>query len=309
MRPTLRQMQYLVAIADTGKFGEAAKLTNVSQPSMSAQIAEMEAQLGAVLIERGRQQAFLTPIGEEVVRRARLLLRDAEDLKSVVRADAQDLTGRIRLGVLPTIGAYLLPSVTRHLHSEHPDLRLIVREERTIDLERHLHDGHFDAVISTVEDHSDVDHEFLFQEDLWVCAAPDDPLAQKTGDVSLADLEGRTLLTLGYGHRLNLIIQSLAEVSGAHVNSEYEGTSLDAIRLMAEMGVGIAVFPSLYALIEARRDPDLIIRRINDTRASRQISLIWRMTSPLASRLRLLAGELREAAGSILHKVPARRKR
>ena len=309
MRPTLRQMQYLVAIADTGKFGEAAKLTNVSQPSMSAQIAEMEAQLGAVLIERGRQQAFLTPIGEEVVRRARLLLRDAEDLKSVVRADAQDLTGRIRLGVLPTIGAYLLPSVTRHLHSEHPDLRLIVREERTIDLERHLHDGHFDAVISTVEDHSDVDHEFLFQEDLWVCAAPDDPLAQKTGDVSLADLEGRTLLTLGYGHRLNLIIQSLAEVSGAHVNSEYESTSLDAIRLMAEMGVGIAVFPSLYALIEARRDPDLIIRRINDTRASRQISLIWRMTSPLASRLRLLAGELREAAGSILHKVPARRKR
>ena len=277
MRPTLRQMQYLVAIADTGKFGEAAKLTNVSQPSMSAQIAEMEAQLGAVLIERGRQQAFLTPIGEEVVRRARLLLRDAEDLKSVVRADAQDLTGRIRLGVLPTIGAYLLPSVTRHLHSEHPDLRLIVREERTIDLERHLHDG----VISTVEDHADVDHEFLFQEDLWVCAAPDDPLAQKTGDVSLADLEGRTLLTLGYGHRLNLIIQALAEVSGAHVNSEYEGTSLDAIRQMAEMGVGIAVFPSLYALTEARRDPDLIVRRINDVRASRQIS----------------------------HKVPARRKR
>jgi LysR family transcriptional regulator, hydrogen peroxide-inducible genes activator len=309
VRPTLRQMQYLVAIADTGKFGEAAKLTNVSQPSMSAQIAEMEAQLGAVLIERGRQQAFLTPIGEEVVRRARLLLRDAEDLKSVVRADAQDLTGRIRLGVLPTIGAYLLPSVTRHLHSEHPDLRLIVREERTIDLERHLHDGHFDAVISTVEDHADVDYEFLFQEDLWVCAAPDDPLAQKTGDVSLADLEGRTLLTLGYGHRLNLIIQSLAEVSGAYVNSEYEGTSLDAIRQMAEMGVGIAVFPSLYALIEARRDPDLIVRRINDARASRQISLIWRKTSPLASRLRLLAGELREAAGSILHKVPARRKR
>ena len=227
----------------------------------------------------------------------------------MVRADAQDLTGRIRLGVLPTIGAYLLPSVTRHLHSEHPDLRLIVREERTIDLERHLHDGHFDAVISTIEDHADVDYEFLFQEDLWVCAAPDDPLAQKTGDVSLADLEGRTLLTLGYGHRLNLIIQSLAEVSGAHVNSEYEGTSLDAIRQMAEMGVGIAVFPSLYALIEARRDPDLIVRRINDPRASRQISLIWRKTSPLASRLSLLAGELREAAGSILHKVPSRRKR
>ena len=309
MRPTLRQMQYLVAIADTGKFGEAAKVANVSQPSMSAQIAEMEAQLGAVLIERGRQQALLTPIGEEVVRRARLLLRDAEDLKAVVRADSQELTGRIRLGVLPTIGAYLLPSVTRHLHSEHPGLRLIVREERTIDLERHLHSGHFDTVISTIEDHADVDHELLFQEDLWVCAAPDDPLAQQAGDVSLADLEGRTLLTLGYGHRLNLIIQSLAEVSGAHVNSEYEGTSLDAIRQMAEMGVGIAVFPSLYALTEARRDPDLIVRRINDQRASRRISLIWRKTSPLSRRLRLLGGELRDAAELILHKEPARRKR
>ena len=215
MRPTLRQMQYLVAIADTGKFGEAAKATNVSQPSMSAQIAEMEAQLGAVLIERGRQQAFLTPIGEEVVRRARLILRDAEDLKSVVRADAQDLTGRIRLGVLPTIGAYLLPSVTRHLHLEHPELRLIVREERTIDLERHLHDGLFDTVISTTEDHTDVDHEFLFQEDLWICAAPDDPLAQKMGDITLSELKGRTLLTLGYGHRLNLIIQSLRWVSAS----------------------------------------------------------------------------------------------
>lgn len=309
MRPTLRQMQYLVAIADTGKFGEAAKVTNVSQPSMSAQIAEMEAQLGAVLIERGRQRAFLTPIGEEVVRRARLLLRDAEDLKAVVRADAQDLTGRIRLGVLPTIGAYLLPSVARHLHLDHPDLRLIVREERTIDLERHLHDGLFDTVISTIEDHADVDHEFLFQEDLWICAAPDDPLAQKVGDISLTDLRERTLLTLGYGHRLNLIIQSLAEVSGAYVNSEYEGTSLDAIRQMAEMGVGIAVFPSLYALTEARRDPHLIVRRINDPRASRQISLIWRSTSPLSGRLRLLAAELRETAGTILHKVDARPKR
>ncbi|RIJ17225.1 hydrogen peroxide-inducible genes activator [Henriciella mobilis] len=300
MRPTLRQLQYLVAIADTGKFGDAAKRVNVSQPSLSAQIAEMEAHLGTVLIERGRHGAFMTPTGEEAVRRARMILRDVEDLKAVVQSGGASLAGRIRLGVLPTIGPYLLPAATRHLHAKYPDFRLSVREERTIDLEAHLHDGRLDTVISTIEDHSDAGHAPLFEENLWVCAAPDDELAQSAGDVKLADLKGRSLLTLGYGHRFYHIIQSLAEAAGAHVSSEYQGTSLDAIRQMAEMGAGVAVFPSLYALTEARRDPDLVVRRIDDPMARREISLIWRQTSPLADRLEKLAEELRAAAVSVL---------
>lgn len=307
MRPTLRQLQYLVAIADTGKFGDAAKRVNVSQPSLSAQIAEMETHLGTRLIERGRHGAFLTPLGEEAVRRARLILRDVEDMRSVVQSGGATLAGRIRLGVLPTIGPYLLPAVTRHLHAKYPDFRLSVREERTIDLEAHLHDGHLDTVISTIEDHSDADHVPLFEENLWICAAPDDPLAQAAGDIPLSALSGRSLLTLGYGHRFNLIIQSLAEVAGAHVSADYEGTSLDAIRQMAEMGAGVAVFPSLYALTEARRDPDLVVRRIDDPLARREISLIWRRTSPLGDRLQKLAEELRAAAVTVLVGRPASR--
>lgn len=300
MRPTLRQMQYLVAIADTGKFGDAAKLMNVSQPSLSAQVAEMEAALGVILVERSRQGAMLTPAGEEFVRRVRNILREVEDLKAVARFGRKDLSGRLRLGILPTVGPYLLPFAVRDLHARFPALRLSVREERTIDLDEHLQAGEFDTIISTPEDHQNIGHAHLFTESLYICAPPEDTLSQAKGPVALSDLKGRSLLTLGQGHRLNTIIQQLADASGAEVSSEYEGTSLDAIRLMAEMGAGVAVLPSLYALSEARRDRALNARPIAHALAQRSISLIWRDTSPLAVSLEALVGPLSKAAASIL---------
>jgi len=212
MKPTLRQMEYLVAIADTGTFGEAAKRTFVSQPSLSAQVKDMEDHIGARLLERGRHGALLTPIGEEMVKRARLLLRQVEEMKVLGREAEGTLAGRIRLGVLPTVGPYLLPQATQRLHRAYPELRLFVREERTTDLKDHLSSGKFDVIIST------------------------------------------------------------------------PGTSLDAIRQMAAMGGSVAVLPSLYAISEAKRDPQLIVRQIIHPLAQRQISLIWRYSSPLAAK-------------------------
>jgi LysR family transcriptional regulator, hydrogen peroxide-inducible genes activator len=300
MRPTLRQMQYLIAVADTGKFGDAARAVNVSQPSLSAQIAEMEASLGVQLIERSRRGAMLTGAGEELVRRARRILREVEDLKAVARFGRRELSGRLRLGVLPTIGPYLLPLATRDLHTRFPDLRLSVREERTVDLDEHLQKGEFDTIISSPIDHENVHHEPLFSERLYVCAPAEDPLARGEGPVRLKDLKGRALLTLGQGHRLNAIIRELAAASGAEVSSEYEGTSLDAIRLMAEMGAGVAILPSLYALSEARLDRGLNARLIDHPLARREISLIWRDTSPLEASLKELAAPLRSAAAKLL---------
>jgi LysR family hydrogen peroxide-inducible transcriptional activator len=300
MRPTLRQMQYIVAIADTGKFGDAARAVNVSQPSLSAQIAEMEAALAVTLVERSRQGAMLTQAGEEFVRRARLILKEVEDLKAVAKFGQQHLAGRLRLGILPTVGPYLLPHAVRDLHARFPALRLSVREERTIDLDEHLQDGSFDTIVSTPEDHLNSGHEPLFTESLYISAAPEDPLSQEKGPVALSDLKGRSLLTLGQGHRLNSIIQQIADAAGAAISSEYEGTSLDAIRLMAEMGAGVAVLPSLYALSEARRDRNLCARPIAHELARRSISLIWRDTSPLAASLKMLAEPLAKAAASIL---------
>lgn len=300
MRPTLRQMQYLVAIAETGKFGEAAKAVNVSQPSLSAQVAEMEDALGVILVERSRQGAMLTRAGEEFVRRARNILRDVEDLKAVARFGRTELSGRLRLGILPTVGPYLLPHAVRDLHARFPALRLSVREERTIDLDEHLQAGDFDTIISTPEDHQNIGHEPLFTENLYICAPPEDPLSEGNGPVSLKELKGRSLLTLGQGHRLNMIIQQIADASGAEVSSEYEGTSLDAIRLMAEMGAGVAILPSLYTLSEARRDRTLNARPIAGDLARRPVSLIWRDTSPLSDSLRTLAAQLAKAASNIL---------
>lgn len=302
MRPTLRQMQYLIAVAETGKFGDAARQVNVSQPSLSAQIAEMEAGLGVVLIERSSRGALLTPAGEELVRRARAIIRDVEDLKAVAKLGRTELSGRLRLGVLPTIGPYLLPHVTGDLRARFPELRLSVREERTVDLDEHLQAGLFDTVISTPEDHPGTEYTHLFTERVYICPPPEDPLAQGEGPISLENLEGRELLTLGQGHRLSAITQQLATAAKGVVSSEYEGTSLDAIRLMSQMGAGIAVLPSLYALSEARRDRGLNIRIIDHPLAQRDIALIWRATSPLAASLKALSVYLRNAAAGVMAK-------
>ena len=308
MRPTLRQLQYIVAVADTGRFRDAALQLGVSQPSLSEQISDAEAQLGVTLIERARTGAVLTPAGVEVVRRARIVLTQVEDLKTVARQVTGDLAGRYRLGTLPTIGPYLLPSAVRELHQLYPDLRLGVREERTIDLDEKLNDGRLDMVISTAEDHLNSESMQLFDEQLYVCTASDDPIGGGNGPLKISALKGREVLSLGYGHRLSTVVQKLAEAAGAHVSTEYEGTSLDAIRQMAGMGAGIAIVPSLYAVMEASRDPHQIVRPIDHPLARRRISLVWRAGSPLEQNIQKLGLVFRDVAADLLDQGTKTRK-
>ena len=300
MRPTLKQLQYLIAIAETGKFNEAARSMNVSQPSLSTQIADMEIELGANLVERGRHGAILTPVGEDIVRRSRSIIRSVEELKSATKTDNTIRTNRIRLGVIPTVGPYLLPVATKTLHKQYPDLRMSVVEARTLDIDKLLRDGRLDTIISTAEDHPDSEAMPLFRESLWICVPPDSPLAEQKGDVKLSELKGMPLLSLGHGHHLNLAIYELAKQSGAYVSSEYEGTSLDAIRQMSAMGAGVAILPSLYALVEASRDTALVVRRIAHKKAERQISLIWRDTSPLKESFEQVAEVLKQSANALI---------
>jgi len=300
MRPTLRQLQYLVATADTGRFSDAAEQLHVSQPSLSAQIAEAEAHLGATVFERGRHGARVTPLGAEIVRRARYVLRQMEDMQSIARSGGLGLYGRVRMGVLPTIGPYLLPRATGALHRDFPDLRLSIREESTVELQEKLADGRMDVLISTPEDHAPTESAHLFRESLWIAVPSDDPLAQDTAPLDLKALADRPILTLGMGHRLTSLVSELAHAAGGFVSTDYEGTSLDAIRHMAALGAGVAVLPQLYVTCEARRDDILVYRRISAPMAERNIALVWRQGSPLHDGFLQLAEALRLAANSIL---------
>lgn len=300
MKPTLRQLQYLVAIDETGSFSGAARHTHVSQPSLSNQIMDMEAVLGVKLVERGRGGAPLTPVGAELVARARIILRDMEAFKTLAREAGQTFAGKIRLGTLPSVGPYLLPLAVRNLHKTYPDMRIFVREEKTVDLQRDLETGHLDLIISTPEDHMGMKTYALFEEQLYIGVAPDDPLARVQGDVTLAELKGRDLLSLGYGHKLALVVQQLADLSGARVSAEYEGTSLDAIRQMAAMGGAVAIMPSLYTSSEAHEDPGIVTRRIDHPQARRAISLLWRPSSPLSQKFAVIGDQLKAASNVLM---------
>lgn len=299
MRPTLRQLQYIVAVAETGRIGLAAAQLNVSQPSLSAQLSEVEADLGVILFQRGRAGARITPAGDEIVRRARLILRELQDLRAAAQGGGI-FQGRLRLGVLPSIGPYLLPGVVKRLHHEHPSFRLVVREENTRDLDEGLRSGRLDMIISTPEDHPGTQPAHLFEERLWVAVALDHPLADKTEPLQLRELRGQTFLTLGAGHRLSHIVAGLASRAGGRVSDEYEGTSLDAIRLMAASGAGIAILPSIYATTEARRGTDVSLIALKDPSANRDVALLQPLTPDPRPGSDVLADILRSEARRLL---------
>lgn len=304
MRPTLRQLEYIVAIADTGQVSLAASKLNVSQPSLSAQISEVEQDLGARLFQRGRAGAKITPVGEDVVRRARKILHDIQDLRTAAQGGGI-FQGRLRLGVLPSIGPYLLPGVVRRLHREHPSFRLIIREESTRDLDEGLRSGRLDMIISTPEDHPGTDQTKLFNERLWAAFARDHPLnptrhAAPHNRIALRALQGETFLTLGTGHRLSHVVAGLAATAGGRVSDEYEGTSLDAIRLMAATGAGVAILPSIYAATETRRGTDVDLAQIDDGAAQRQIALIGPRLPEPRQGSDVLAEALRSEAAQIM---------
>lgn len=273
MRPSLRQLEYIVTVARLGRFGLAAESLNVSQPSLSAQIAEAEAELGQRLFQRGRTGVVPTAMGAEVIVRAQRILRDVADLRAFAQGGAI-FGGRLRLGVLPSIGPYLLPPVVVRIHETHPDLRVLLREESTMGLEQGLKSGRFDMILSTPEDHPNTRQDALFTETLWVAVARDDPLAKAEGPVFAQHLRGRGFLTLDRGHRLSRIVYALASDCGGVVSDEYEGTSLDSLRLMAASGAGVAILPELYARQHLGRNTDVVIRPLGMDQANRKIALI-----------------------------------
>ena len=298
MRPTLRQMEYVVTIHRLGRFGLAAELLNVSQPSLSAQLAAIENELGVVLFERGRTGVRTTAKGEDFVKHAQKILSAVEDLRHKMQSTSP-FDGRLKLGVLPSLAPYLLPRVVKRIHQKQPDLRIIVREESTKTLETGLKAGEFDAIISTPEDHPNTIQHSLFQEPFWIAAATDDPILAQDGPIDITQLTNRRLLTLDNGHRLAKIVYDLAAQVNATVSDDFEGTSLQSVLLMAATGAGIGIIPELFARQNMREREEICVRPINATDIARRIAVLFRTGTPEHDGHQLLIECLRDSAAHL----------
>lgn len=277
--PSIRQLEYLVAVAETLHFRRAAERCNTTQPTLSEQLKALEDRLAIQLIERDRTRVVLTPVGLQVVEIARRVLRDVAEIRSVAETGGRELAGLLRLGVPPTIGPYLLPHVLPGLHADYPDLRLFIREAIPSQLPGALEDGSLDVIITMLPlRQEDLETVQLFREPLMLAVAADHAFAAR-GQIERHDLAGQDVLTLGPGHQLHDVVESLCREFGARLRQDFAGTSLDTLREMVVMGLGVTFLPGLYVRREIVTDPILRIIEIKGRTLSRTVGMAWRRSS------------------------------
>lgn len=286
--PTIRQLRYLIALSEVRHFRKAAEAMQISQPSLSLQISNLEALLGVRLVERGRGPVTLTLEGREVLARARRAVDEVRGIVDLTAALKTGLSGTIRLGTTPTIGPYLMPFVVERLHARYPDLRLYIREVAPRDLRGELLAGGLDVILTQLpEGGADLVTRRLFREPLMLAMPDDHDLVSKT-EVTEADLAGQNVLTLGPDYALHDQIAAICHQSGAMLARDYEGTSLDAIRQMVGMGMGVALLPRLYARSEIDgRSSNVVVRPFRRNAVVRSIGLVWRRAGNAATYDRL----------------------
>ena len=291
---TLRQLECLIAVEQTLHFRRAAELVGMSQPSLTAQIQNLEEAVSAKLVERSRSGVALTPIGREIADRARTVVEGAQSISDIARASKEGLGGTIRLGTSPTLGPYLLPHVVAALHRQYKDLRLYVRESAPRDLEFELAKGVHDIVLAQLP-LGGADHraDVLFREPLYLAIASDHPFA-KEKHISTSSLRGLEILSLGPQYNLYEQVSSLCQTFGATLSRDYEGTSLDALRQMAGMGMGAAFLPALYVHSEIKARSDVVALPVSGRSITRTIGLVWRKSAGRAEQYQSIAVAIRD---------------
>lgn len=292
--PSLRQLQYLLAVDDQRHFRRAAAKVGVSQPTLSAQLNTLEQTLGAQLVERSRSRVLLTPVGREIAEIARRILRDVQEIRDVATHKLGEPGGTIRLGLPPTIGPYLLPRVVPRIHRAYPDLKLYVREDVPLNLPDGLDQGKYDVVIMPVPVRDEgLEMVRLFREPLHLVVPADSDLSARD-QIERRELKNRSILTLETGHHLREQVQSLCEEFGAELRSEFEGTSLDTVRQMVGMGMGLSFLPGLYVHSVLSRDNSVKSIGLKGRALYRTIGLLWRDTSARKPEFEQLAQHIRD---------------
>lgn len=276
--PTLKQLQYLVALAETRHFRRAAELCFITQSTLSAGIRDLESVLEVEVAERTNRQVLLTRVGERIAEKARELLRDAEDVMDIARASHAPMTGEIRLGVIPTIGPFFLPTVMPALRARFQGLKLYLREDRTLQLLSRLADGELDlAVIALPFDTGDFRVEVLFEDELFLACARNHPLAGKEA-IDLESLDVDQLILLEEGHCLRDQTLEFCPDRNLRTSSPFEATSLHTLVQMVAADIGVALIPKLAVDASITNGANVALARTKMP-AFRQIGVAWRSSS------------------------------
>lgn len=302
-RPSIRQIEYFVAIVEAASFRRAAQRLRVSQPTLTNQILALEEALGLQLFERSRAGTVLTAVGGELLPNARRLLEEFQGLIDRAESVSRGPAGTYRLGVTPTLGPYFLPHILPALHRRYSALRLYVREDAPCDLEAGLAAGKHDLILTPLPvDDPRLTVVPLFHEPLRLVLSSEHRLAARKR-IDRRDLAGESVLTIEEHHHMHKQIQQLCTRLGAQLRRDYEGTSLDTLRHMVVMGMGVAFLPALYIRSEIHRPRELRVATVHGEVIERTHALAWRASSPARPLFREIADEIRTLVANNLADV------
>ena len=291
--PTLKQLQYLVALHEQGHFGRAAEASFVSQSTLSAGLRDLEALLGVTLVERTKRVVRFTPLGNAVVAKAHRILREAEELSDMVQASGQPLSGELRMSVIPTIAPFLLPRILPRLRRERPALKLYLREETSAAALESLHHGRADCVLLALPFATgEVEKETIELDALWVAFPKDDP-RDPPDEYAPELIDEHRLLLLEDGHCLREHALAACNRPELRASATVIGTSLHTLVQMVDNGLGLTMLPEMALDAGILTGTNVIARPLKSDSANREIALVWRKNSPRGDEFRLLAEELR----------------
>lgn len=305
----LRDLRYLVALADHQHFSQAAAASFVSQPTLSTQIKKLEDELGVSLVERSPRRVMLTEVGRAIAERARYVQREVEEIREIARRTQDPESGSVRLGFFPTLGPYLLPHVVPRIRERFPRLELLLVEEKTPTLVQQLIEGKLDAAGLALPLHDDRLHaEFLFEEPFMLAVPRQHELAQRDTPLKVTDLADRTLLLLEDGHCLREQALDVCHLAGSTERTGFRATSLETLRQMVAANVGMTLLPTLAVKPPVPPSDAVALLPFADRAPSRRIALAWRKTTALAPFLKRLAALIGDLPAALLAAGGAPRK-
>lgn len=293
MLPTLRQLQYLKLLAEHGSFSRAADAAHVSQPALSSGVQELERVLGAPVVERTRGAVILTAVGTEAVRRAEDVLARTEDLVEAAKNAGKPLSGRFRLGVIPTVAPFLLPATLPALRRDYAGLQLFIREDLTPRLISGLKSGQLDAaIIALPYEASGIEHAPIGEDEILVVAPAGHPLAG-SGPIPKGGLKSDELILLEDGHCLRDQALAAINIEAPRGEDVFAATSLHTLVQMVSSGLGVSFLPQMAVAAGLADNPGVVVRQISADAPRRQIVIAWRSGSSRAHEARLLAEALK----------------